>query len=197
MTPNFGQRWAGLPFWWRGGVSAAAGGLGLKTPSHGRVAHNRKHRAKTCAYGAGAGTGTLSTAAGAAAGGTAAGGQCGSRLGIDAAGRHVGPGSDRGAVLTRRLKVARRGLSRRPPREGGQGGRSEPGSPAMHPPAGGRGGRCPQRPGLARALPRPKVKRGGLDRRPGSARRVTGPHKAPRKRGRVRGAEGGTARTLA
>lgn len=84
-----------------------------------------------------------------------------------------------------------------PPREGGQGGRSNTGSRARHPPAGGRGGRCPQGPGLARALPRPKVKRGGLDRRPGRARRVTGPLKSRRDGCRVRGAECGPARPLA
>ena len=84
-----------------------------------------------------------------------------------------------------------------PPREGGQGGRSKQGSSTLHPPAGGRGGRSPHRTGLARALPRPKVKRCVLDRRPGRARRVTDPHKALRVGCRLRGAECVTARPLA
>ncbi len=85
----------------------------------------------------------------------------------------------------------------RPPREGGQGGRSKPGFLAMHPPAGGWGGDvhtgrdgrgpCPAR--RCRGVQR--------DRRAGKARRVTGPHKTLRKPGRVQGAECGPARTLA
>ena len=104
-------------------------------------------------------------------------------------------------MLNRRHKSWRRGLSRRgwrlPPVRGGRGGRSKQGFHAMHPPGGGRGGRSPHRSGLARALPRPKVKRCVLDRRAGRARRVTGPHKASEGTGRGHGAESGTARPLA